>query len=108
MIYGSKKIVSFFGPCAPRMKMSSRSPVRLGPVMNERKLGQNGPPFFEACSYSGPDLISGLSPLNPVTASATINRMPGKSRSSGGKTRGKKNQQRNQWRQQQGEREKPE
>jgi hypothetical protein len=31
----SKKIVSRFGPCAPRTKMRSMSPVRLGPVMND-------------------------------------------------------------------------
>lgn len=31
--------VSRFGPCAPRTKMRSMSPVRLGPVMNEIVLG---------------------------------------------------------------------
>jgi len=34
-----QKIVSFFGPCAPKTKMRSMSPVRLGPVMNEIMLG---------------------------------------------------------------------
>ena len=33
------KMVSFFGPCAPRTRMRSMSPVRLGPVMNEIMLG---------------------------------------------------------------------
>ena len=34
-----QKIVNFFGPCAPKTKMRSMSPVRLGPVMNEIMLG---------------------------------------------------------------------
>ena len=40
--YGTKKIVSFLGPWAPRTRMRSMSPVRLGPVMKLRKLGQFG------------------------------------------------------------------
>ena len=37
--YGSRRTVSFFGPCAPRTRMRSMSPVRLGPLMKEMKLG---------------------------------------------------------------------
>ena len=35
----TKKIVSFFGPCAPSTRMRSMSPVRLGPVMKDIMLG---------------------------------------------------------------------
>jgi hypothetical protein len=35
----TQRIVSFFGPCAPSTRIRSISPVRLGPVMNEMKLG---------------------------------------------------------------------
>lgn len=41
--YGSKNTVSRFGPCAPKTRIRSISPVRLGPLMNEMKLG-NAPP----------------------------------------------------------------
>jgi len=39
----AQRIVSFFGPCAPRTRMRSMSPVRLGPVMNEIMLGGSVP-----------------------------------------------------------------
>jgi hypothetical protein len=35
----TQRIVSFLGPCAPSTRIRSISPVRLGPVMNEMKLG---------------------------------------------------------------------
>ena len=34
-----QKTVSFFGPCAPRTRMRSMSPVRLGPVIRHIMLG---------------------------------------------------------------------
>ena len=37
--HGTSSTVSLFGPCAPRTRIRSISPVRLGPVMNEMKLG---------------------------------------------------------------------
>ena len=37
--YGTSSTVSRFGPCAPRTRMRSMSPVRLGPVMKPMKLG---------------------------------------------------------------------
>ncbi len=35
----ASKMVSFFGPCAPSTRMRSISPVRLGPVTKDMKLG---------------------------------------------------------------------
>ncbi len=35
----TQKMVNFLGPCAPSTRIRSMSPVRLGPVMNEMRLG---------------------------------------------------------------------
>ena len=35
----TRRTVSLFGPWAPRTRMRSMSPVRLGPVINDKKAG---------------------------------------------------------------------
>src|SRR5208282_483181 len=48
---GRSRTVSFFGPCAPSTRMRSMSPVRLGPLIKERKLG-NWPLNFSCAPRS--------------------------------------------------------